>query len=1168
MPQIVHQDITRPALGAEVPIGTIYDAKRDQFLPASGLPPIPPEGVILASPCPIERQHETKTSIGSSHAARFATMGIDPNLAASILSGLITPQGSGTFLTDGTSEKDILYGAIRHVYNTCQERLNLSPDLLDMLAYNTASMADLGSAYIVVGVTYGLQSIITMKHHIKDPSHKEHVERIFQHDLQAVYEIAKARHSYDFSDNTVNKRLTLEYELKLYTDVQREYGISKQSLALLFTFLQKGPQQIRAGDGGKGYPITYSLFPVQMLRGLLPGASAIPGFTIIPVTDIDPMLDIVDRFNESKDKLEDYKLFIQGNKHYIPYTHVEDVDNTVFQISEALERFKNTLQQVIIGVRAGTMDVRCLHEIYARVGSRPEQVSMIASQQCDKINFIKEATRVGATYIDFNGLSTKQMNIPHDGPVPYAFEISNAAMKISASWNAQREAFMEFLLKPSRSCRVYIIDCDAPSEYKHLDGAIFGKVERKIEAPTPRSERNRSMMEQDEPAMQPEPQMHSYQCEEGTRGYLFSRHSSSYPHEVLTRSDRPIIYNILVLGETGVGKSTFINALYNYLKFDSFDEAKIRSARQLEYLVPCHFEFDVPSPSDPYDSVSRVIRVGHSDCERNGTYGESATQQTSVYDMPYKGITYRIFDTPGIGDTRGPEQDKENTRDMMARLRNYEELHGILILLKSGETRLTTTFEFCFGELLTHLSREAVLNIAFGFTRTMGSGYMPGDCYPILKRKLQDLSVDFDLGRQTAYSFDADSFRYLAALYRKVEVSNDSKYRESWKRSKAEALRLLDHVGKLKPHDVAQTTSMEEAHQAVEQLVVPMVQVSQEIQKNIELVADKLKELKDTRLTGDELRKKLHVDRIEFSAKKLDKPRTVCKHKECCDYKTNSDGEIVVIYNSICHQDCNLADVTEDCVGDSGLLKCRAFKRGSRNHCINKSCRHHWQEHMHYRYELEEKKARVKDTEVERLLKANTDDIAVRQAGIRKFQDLQQEYKYEHDQLRTAAVRFVVYLDENAIAPLNDATERYYEQLIKNEDKKIQSAKQHRLNVDVNIKKLERLKNDLDAHRQLTKAIERDMRHPRSSSDNPLDKDSVQKLIRELYNLKHFGHSLKNMKIDIVSSHDVVPRERSHRREKSRERETGRSDNGASRHPRRREGESSGNRDRTFRFNS
>jgi len=106
------------------------------------------------------------------------------------------------------------------------------------------------------------------------------------------------------------------------------------------------------------------MLPVQQLKGLLPGAQVLPSFAPTHVTDIDPMLDIVDRFNKGKDKLEDYKLFIQGNKHYIPYTHVEDVENAIFQISEALERFKHAVQRVDTGVRAGTwMAVVCMRSM-------------------------------------------------------------------------------------------------------------------------------------------------------------------------------------------------------------------------------------------------------------------------------------------------------------------------------------------------------------------------------------------------------------------------------------------------------------------------------------------------------------------------------------------------------------------------------------------------------------------------------------------------------------------------------------------------------------------------------------------------------------------------------------------------------------------------------------
>jgi hypothetical protein len=315
---------------------------------------------------------------------------------------------------------------------------------------------------------------------------------------------------------------------------------------------------------------------------------------------------------------------------------------------------------------------------------------------------------------------------------------------------------------------------------------------------------------------------------------------------------------------------------------------------------------------------------------------------------------------------------------------------------------------------------------------------------------------------------------------------------------------------------------MDEVRQVISQLVIPMVDVSQEIAKEIDLLKDKVKELEDTRLTGERLKKRLHLERIKLDPQKLDMPRTVCTHPSCCDFKGDLDGEITTIYRTTCHENCRLPDVAGDRVGAPGLINCRAFKRERDRSCSN--CRHPWRQHMHSFYILKEVRVQIKDKEIERRLKENVSDVALRQATICDLQQYQEEYQHERNQLRKATARFVTYLKENAILPINDATEDYYSQLIQNEENKIQLGKERKYSVEKNKKKLKSLQHDRKKYLELIDTI-KNTHTPDSSREELLTQEGISEQIIELYNLKHFGSSLKNLKEVITSSERDAHRE-------------------------------------------
>ena len=393
----------------------------------------------------------------------------------------------------------------------------------------------------------------------------------------------------------------------------------------------------------------------------------------------------------------------------------------------------------------------------------------------------------------------------------------------------------------------------------------------------------------------------------------------------------------------------------------------------------------------------------------------------------------------------------------------------------------------------------------------------------------QSSGVDIKLNNTTTYNFDSESFRYLAAYKNGVDQGNRDDYTRSWERSVQETFRMLQHIQSLVPHPIASTASLNAARKLITDLTIPMADISRNISINIQLNQDESARLADSKAKGKKLEDELMVNRIDLETHELAQPVTVCGNSACIEVNTNSDGNQVTNYKRRCHKPCYLENIRTDTLNTAELIGCAAMSNGD---C--RVCGHNYTEHMHKMYEHKEVKRQVEDVTIRQLLNTALSDEDKRAAAVSVRNLLIEEYREEQEQIDIAGAKFGFYLKHNSITPYNDARVQYIHHQIQQEKNKLGVlASEHMSPANQEARRkteeiIDSLMVTMAAYEEYDRMLEEAMKRGAATrtGDVPLSgPDDIEREVKKLYALKHFGKQLENIKKKVVHKHQAARHE-------------------------------------------
>lgn len=390
---------------------------------------------------------------------------------------------------------------------------------------------------------------------------------------------------------------------------------------------------------------------------------------------------------------------------------------------------------------------------------------------------------------------------------------------------------------------------------------------------------------------------------------VISAGTNSDPHQ-------PAEQRIILLGATGAGKTAFLNLLCNMDKVNDLGDA----GNQL----------------DTFSSINDVT------LEDPVHKMQSQTRDATVYRITCGGAPVDVVDTPGLGDTRGIETDREHLQRIVHTIEEMGSLHCICLVINGRSPRLTFDLQYALQQIVSIMPASVIHNIRAVFTNVSD---------------ILELTFDVKILNEILKT-PVDDYIHVENPWCKLEKAKEKvaqiplvRIKESLSKSFKEAKVSINKLfADIKSMDVVHTIAFQKLYQAKQRVEVCNFNLLSQIR-----VCGQLEEraaLLDRNL-AKAAEEALHVASFmqETLSRELGRTRSqnvVCGHPDCLEKwrKAINEGwpESRVDAIGNCHVACSCQIPRMD--GTIHLTHCRAFRKSNSRASLCQVCGHGHQYHL------------------------------------------------------------------------------------------------------------------------------------------------------------------------------------------------------------------------------